>query len=102
MILTLNIGNTVGGLCAHRHLLDSPALYGHRAIEVTRNHKDRRWPGAGKCLAPTEPGQRQCVNLGKRLCATGWNAGRQAQGFQRQGSKKYIFKKYGKVMKCQL
>ena len=88
MILTLNISNTVRGLCAHRQLLDSPALHGHRAIEVIRNHKDRRWPGAGKRLAPAEPGQRPCVNLHKRLCGTGLNGGVQAQGFQRLGSKK--------------
>ena len=90
MILTLNFSNTVGWPPAHRQLLDSPALHGHRAIEVTRNHKDRRWPGEGKCLGSTEPGQRQFVNLGKRLCGTGLNAGVQAQGFQRQGSKESV------------
>lgn len=100
MISTLNISNTAGGLRAHRQLLDSPALHGHRAIELTRNHKDRRWPGAGKRLAPTEPGQRQCFNLHKRLCGTGLNAGAEAQGFQRQGSKKVSkVKKYFKSIK---
>ena len=35
MILILNISNAVEGPRAHRQLPDSPALHGHRAIEVT-------------------------------------------------------------------